>query len=168
MKSIVFKMIFAFIFVALFAATGKCAAEGMAYREERQAVLRQSECQAPEGAVVQDVWFEASPLSKLSTKVTLGPGEYLRVVMACAGGTGYQWQITDSKVSFLETVKTQVLPFPKSEHIAGGKVAYIFLFKASPAAVGDDHLTYALQRSWEGAQKGDAVVEMDVHYTTAR
>lgn len=168
MKNVVAKIIFAFVFSMLLVSTVYCAPAGMAYREEREAVLRQTDCQAPEGAVVHDVWLEAAPMSGLITKVNVEPGEYVRVILVCAGGTGYEWQLTESKVSFLETVKSQVLAFPKSEQITGGKVAYIFLYKASAAATSTDRLAFVLYRSWEGVQKGVSIVEVNVQYMTGK
>ena len=162
MKNVVIKMVIGLsLCVAL---TGTCSAEGMAYREERASILRQTDCQAPSKAIVHDVWLEAAPLSGLITTVNVEPGEYVRVVLVGSAGTGYEWKSTESKTSFLETVKIQVLPFPQSQQLAGGKVASIFLYKAPETAQGDDRLNYAYYRAWEGEQKGVSFVEVNVHY----
>ncbi len=168
MKSFLSKMILGFVFCTCLASTVICSAEGMAYREERETILRQTECQAPRNAIVHDVWLEAAPKSGLITTVNVEPGEFVRVVLVCQAGTGYEWKAVDSKISFLETVKEQVLPFPqRNGQVVGGKVASVFLFKTSEFARGDDRLSFALFRAWEGADKGVSYVDVNVHYVGA-
>lgn len=164
MKGCLGKLFLGLVFCMCLASTGICAAEGMAYREEREAILRQTECQAPQEAIVHDVWLEAAPKSGLITTVNVEPGEYVRVVLVCQAGTGYEWKVVDAKISFLEGVKEQVMPFPKSGQVAGGKVARVFLYKTSEAAHGDDRVSFALFRAWEGADKGVSFVDVNVHY----
>jgi hypothetical protein len=164
MNKVLSKLFLGFILWACLASTGICLAEGMAYREEREATLRQTECQAPQNAVVHDVWLEAAPKSGLITTVNVEPGEYVRIILVCQAGTGYEWKAVDSRISFLETVKEQVLPFPQSGPITGGKVASVFLYKTSDAARGDDRLSFALYRAWEGVDKGVSFVDVNVHY----
>lgn len=75
--------------------------------------------------------------------------------------------MTDDGGTFdLESVKAQVVPLPNDKKITGGKVAYIFLYKAPKLAAGDDSLTFALYRQWEGVQKGAALVDINIHYAT--
>lgn len=73
-------------------------------------------------------------MSGLITKVNADPGE-----------TGYELQLSESKVAFLHMVKSQVSTFPKNEQYTGGKVAYIYLYKVPAAAAGNDRLSFVLR-----------------------
>lgn len=161
-----FKVFFGIAVCMLLTSAGYAAAPGMAYREEREAILNASDCKVPAGAHVHDIWLEATRMSGLVTTVTVSPEDYVRVALVCQAGTGYEWRLINSKLSFLEVVKEQVVPFPSDKKITGGKVAYIFLYKASKLAAGDDSLNFALYRQWEGVEKGAALVDIDIHYTT--
>jgi len=141
------------------------AAEGMAYREEREAVLRQARCQAPADEKLYTVWLEGAPLLGQIKTVNALPGEYILVALQFSAGTGYEWRLANDKLRFAEVICTEKLPFPDNSR-SGGRMAAIFLLKVRWDAPTEEGINFILARPWENPDKVPpaAVAEVRCHY----
>lgn len=96
-------------------------------------------CQYP---ISMTVIAESDSSQIINVKV----GDYFKVTLEAAGGTGYSWQLDNKNMDFVEAVDKTVAPVNPNLHLAGGKVRWEFYFRVKPDALGQDTLQFCLRR----------------------
>ena len=122
------------VFSAMVLFSRSAAAEGMAYREYPigTTVIVAGDCAA-----------------SASESIDVKKGDYFKVVLYAAGGTGYEWTLANQKPALAESVENSAAPVEGSENLAGGRVRWVFYLKVKPDASGQETLKFVLRRAWE-------------------
>jgi predicted secreted protein len=120
--------------LALTLVCGTAAAEGMAYREYQigTTVIIAGDCS-----------------ESAAESIDVKRGEYIKVILYAAGGTGYEWVVTDKNLSMVEVVNNSVAPVDSSTKLVGGKARWTFYLKMRDDASGQEVVPFALKRAWE-------------------
>ncbi len=87
--------------------------------------------------------------TNVSESIEIKKGEYFKVVLYAAGGTGYDWALGTQNPLLAEFVEKSTAPVAGAEKLAGGKVRWIFVLKMKDDASGQETLQFVLRRSWE-------------------
>ena len=124
------------------------AAEGMAYREY---------------PISASIMVESSSTMHCSQSLELSPGDYFRVELFTAGGTGYQWTLTNEKPELVKIVYQHTGPVDVTQELAGGKTRTVFIFQVNPAVDTPETLQFALKRAWEKTVK--PIQSLDISVT---
>lgn len=110
------------------------AAEGMAYREY---------------PISATVVVSGDGSASVSESVDVKKGDYFKVVLYAAGGTGYEWTLATQNPLLVEAVGNSTAPVDNTGKLAGGKVRWVFYLKMKADATGQETLQFVLRRSWE-------------------
>ena len=98
---------------------------------------------------------------KVPEAIAAFPGDYFKVVLYAAGGTGYNWILDSDSLTSIEMVTNSTSPV-SSLPLAGGKARWEFYLRVKPETKGQETLHFHLSRSWEKNEKSDQVVDLTV------
>ena len=76
-------------------------------------------------------------------------GQYFKVNLYAAGGTGYTWTLADHEFSLLELAGDSVEPVEPDSMRAGGRVKWSYYLKVKDEAAGQEVIKFVLKRGWE-------------------
>jgi len=93
--------------------------------------------------------------------ITVFPGDYFKVVLYAAGGTGYCWMLDSDSLISIKMVANSSSPV-SSLTLAGGKVRWEFYLRVKPETTGQEILHFYLSRPWDKNEKSDQVVDLTV------
>ena len=112
------------------------AAEGMAYREY---------------PLSASIMLDSEGRLSSEQALQLREGDFFRVELRTAGGTGYQWELKNDAPELAQVVYRATEPLDANAPIplAGGKTRTIFIFRVASASVLSETLRFSLERSWE-------------------
>lgn len=118
------------LFMLYIMPVAPAAQEGMAYREwPVKTVIQVAEDQTQQ-------------------EVSLKPGEAVRVELFAAGGTGYDWELSEKIPAFLQPVYTSSGPAGNAS-LDGGPVRTVYIVKVSDQGQGSASVSFLLRRPWE-------------------
>ena len=80
--------------------------------------------------------------------VNLSPGEYMRVELTAASGTGYEWKL-EEEPKFVRVDKTGPEPVNPEKNLSGGPYRTVYTLQAGEAP-GTESIRFVLARPWEG------------------
>ena len=93
--------------------------------------------------------------------IKVKPGDYFKVVLYAAGGTGYGWMLDSKSLISIKAVADSVAPV-NSQPLAGGKAKWEFCLRVKPEAAGQETLHFYLSRPWEKNGKPARVFDLNV------
>lgn len=136
-----------FLLLALTLSVSLVAAEGMAYREY---------------PISATIMLEGCGNVQYEQTLDLKSGDYFRVELFAAGGTGYQWTLENENPELIKLVYQNSGPVDAAKNIAGGKARTVFIFQATSSTNTPEVLHFALKRPWEKAEKPAQTMELSV------
>lgn len=92
-------------------------------------------------------------------------GDYFKVVLHAAGGTGYSWVFKREGSGLVEVVADNVIPLSdqlNTPPLAGGPVKWEYYFHAKPETIGQETLRFQLIRPWEKVKKPAQTFDLTV------
>lgn len=81
--------------------------------------------------------------------VEIKPGQFFKVDLYAAGGTGYAWTLVNSDFALLELAGDSAGPVDSDSTRTGGRVKWSYFLKVKEAASGQEVVKFALKRAWE-------------------
>ncbi|MCE5286869.1 MAG: protease inhibitor I42 family protein [Pelosinus sp.] len=111
-------------------------------------------------AVVKTVEVNGRSGEIASQEVTVKPGDYIKVNLYAAGGTGYDWQLDSDSADSIQAVSKDTAPVG-DKYLAGGPVRWEFVLLVKPEAK-PQTLHFALVRSWEKNKKPAQAFDLKV------
>lgn len=95
-----------------------------------------------------------------SKEVTVKPGDYIKINLYAAGGTGYGWQLDFYSADSIQEVSKNTVSVG-DKHLAGGPVRWEFVLLVKPEAEAQT-LHFALVRPWEKSEKPAKVFDLHI------
>ncbi|MBP2643240.1 MAG: Chagasin family peptidase inhibitor [Firmicutes bacterium] len=78
--------------------------------------------------------------------IEVNTGDYFKVGLEAAGGTGYRWQLDDNNMDIVEFVDQTAAPVDPVFRMPGSKIRWEFYFKVKPNVSGQQPLRFYLRR----------------------
>lgn len=76
-------------------------------------------------------------------------GQYIKVSLFAAGGTGYSWTLAEPNLALIEPVGDQIEPVDPDSRRVGGRMKWSYYLKVKESASGQEVLKFVLRRPWE-------------------
>jgi len=95
----------------------------------------------------------------------LESGDYFKVVLYAAGGTGYNWALDNESLKSIEVVANSSVPVNHLP-LAGGPVRWEFYLRLKPGATEPENLHFYLSRPWDKNQKPAQMFDLAVAIKT--
>lgn len=86
---------------------------------------------------------------KSAEAIPVKAGDYFKVVLYAAGGTGYEWVLENKDLKLVEAVDEFINPVDGAQNLPGGQVRWVFYLQLKADALGQETLQFALKRPWE-------------------
>jgi predicted secreted protein len=95
-------------------------------------------------------------------RVEVKQGAHIRVELIAAGGTGYEWQLTNEELQATEVSDKTSEPMKVESNRVGGPIQTVFIIKVKENARGEEKMVFKLVRPWEEQGKEAKVFELTV------
>jgi predicted secreted protein len=112
--------------------------------------------------IAMNVKVTALNASSETLGFTIKPGEYFKVELYAAGGTGYEWVLVNKKLNLVKIASHFAGP-EKTPALPGGIERTVFLLQAKPGTSGKETVTFSLRRVWEPADMAAKTVHCEVN-----
>jgi Predicted secreted protein len=102
---------------------------------------------------------------KAPEDIEVAPGDYFKVVLYAAGGTGYSWVLESQSPGTVEIAADHTVPVSSQLNgppLAGGMVKWEFYLHVKAEATGQETLHFTLSRPWEKNQKPARMFDLHV------
>lgn len=144
-----FKKVFALLSMSLLIGSVAAAvvlAEDRAFQEE-----------AP---IAMTVKVDADDAASEGLAVDIKAGDFFKVELYAASGTGYDWEVLNKALQLVKVEKRySVMETPD---LPGGKMCTVYILQAKPDTVGQETVGFSLRRSWEPANMAAKTINCEV------
>lgn len=90
-------------------------------------------------------------------------GEFFKVELYAAGGTGYEWVLLNKDLQLVEVMSRSTGPVTETPNLVGGKMRTIYILQAKSGTAGQETVAFSLRRSWEPANLAAKTVTCEVN-----
>jgi len=99
---------------------------------------------------------------KFPEAIEVNTGDYFKVVLHAAGGTGYGWALDSESLKLIELVSSNVAQVNSQSLLVGGKAIWEFYLRLKPEMTGQETIHFYLSRPWEKNEKPAQVFDLTV------
>jgi predicted secreted protein len=92
--------------------------------------------------------------------VDIKAGDFFRVELYAASGTGYEWELLTKDLRLVEVVNSYAAM--ETPDLAGGKMRTVYILRAKPDTVGQETVVFSLRRSWQPANMAAKTINCEV------
>lgn len=92
--------------------------------------------------------------------VDIKAGDFFKVELYAAGGTGYEWELLNKALKLVKVENSYSVA--ETPNLAGGKMRTVYILQAKPGTAGQETVVFALRRSWQPANMAARTVSCEV------
>lgn len=90
-------------------------------------------------------------------------GEFFKVELYAAGGTGYEWVLLNKDLQLVKVVSSSTGPVTDTPNLLGGKIRTVYILQAKPHTAGQETVAFSLRRAWEPANMAAKTISCEVN-----
>ncbi|MBP2637804.1 MAG: Chagasin family peptidase inhibitor [Firmicutes bacterium] len=92
--------------------------------------------------------------------VDIKAGDFFKVELYAASGTGYEWELINKALQLVKVEKRySVMEMP---NLPGGKMCTVYILQAKPDTGGQETVAFSLRRSWQPADMAAKTINCEV------
>ena len=124
------------------------------------AVVSAEDIAVREPPIAMTVKADADDTATEGLVVDIKAGDFFKVELYAASGTGYEWELLNKDLQLLEVENSySVMETP---NLAGGKMRTVYILQAKPDTVGQETVVFSLRRSWQPADMAAKTINCEV------
>ncbi|SMD12783.1 protease inhibitor I42 family protein [Sporomusa malonica] len=113
-----------------------------------------------EPPIAMTVKADADDAASEGLAVDIKAGDFFKVELYAASGTGYDWELLNKALQLVKVEKRySVMETP---NLPGGKMCTVYILQAKPDTVGQEPVVFSLRRSWEPANMAAKTINCEV------
>lgn len=97
--------------------------------------------------------------------VAIKAGEFFKVQLSAASGTGYEWVLLNKDLRLIEVINRSTDPTTDPPDVPGAKMCTVYILQAKPDTAGQETITFSLRQGWQLANMAAKTINCEVKVT---
>ena len=97
--------------------------------------------------------------------VAIKAGEFFKVQLSAASGTGYEWVLLNKDLRLIEVINRSTDPTTDPLDVPGAKMCTAYILQAKPDIAGQETITFCLRQGWKLANMAAKTINCEVKVT---